>query len=203
MLAAIVLAAGASERMGGHPKALLLWQGETFLAGILKACLAAGIERRVAVLGHHADRILEHVNLEGVTVVHSTELAAGPIGSIRAGLASVARHPVDGILVWPVDRPHVQVATITALCAVQTANDHPIIIPRHAGRRGHPVIFRRAVFDELLNAPDGEGARAVVHKDPSRVLELEVDDPAVIQDVNTPDEYQDLVRRADHVDRNG
>lgn len=201
MLAAIVLAAGASERMRGHPKALLRWHGLTFLAGILQACYAVGIDRRVAVLGHHADRILEAVPLEEVTVVHSTDLDAGPIGSIRAGLASIARHPVNGVLVWPVDRPHVQIGTLEALLAAMDHHpDRPIILPRHLGRRGHPVIFRRAVFGELLEAPDDEGARAVVRRDPARVLAVDVDDHAVVQDVNTPDEYEDLVRRADQLD---
>ena len=197
MLAAIVLAAGASERMGGHPKALLSWHGEAFLSGILKACFAAGIERRVAVLGHHADQILERLVLDDVTVVHSTDLDAGPIGSIRTAIASVARHPVSGILVWPVDRPHVQVATIEALCAAMAAHAQPIILPRYQGRRGHPVIFRRELFDELLAVANDEGARAVVRRDPARVFAVDVRDPAVVQDVNTPDEYQALVRRAD------
>lgn len=196
VLAAIILAAGASERMGGHPKALLRWHGETFLAGILKACYAAGIDRRVVALGHHADRILAEAGLTEVTVVHSTELAAGPIGSIRAGLAAISRHPVDGVLIWPVDRPHVHVDTVAALAAAFRAGTDAIVVPRHAGRRGHPVIFARAVFDELVHAPDDEGARAVVHADPSRVRDVDVDDPAVVQDVNTPDEYEDLVRRA-------
>ena len=197
MLAAIVLAAGASQRMGGHPKALLMWQGEAFLTGILKACYAAGIERRVAVLGHHAGRILAAVDLAGVTVTHSAELAAGPIGSIRAGLAAVQRHPVDGILVWPVDRPHVQVRTVAALVGAFAEGTHAIVVPRFGDARGHPVIFGRAVFEELRAAPDDQGARAVVRRDAARVRVVPVDDAAVVLVVNPPDEYADLVRRSD------
>lgn len=202
MLAAIVLAAGASQRMGGHPKALLTWHGDTFLGGILRACYAAGIERRVVVLGHQAARILAAVDLTGVTVVASEALEAGPIGSIRAGIAAVERHPVEGVLVWPVDRPHVLMSSIEALVRRATRDgDRPaIVVPRHAGRRGHPVIFGRAVFGELRDPAADQGAHAVVRRDPSRVVPVDVEDPAVVQHVNTPDEYEALVRRGDALD---
>lgn len=183
--------------MGGHPKALLPWHGETFLEGILKACRAAGIQRRVVVLGHHADLIQDAVPLDEVMVVRSEALDAGPIGSIRSGLKAVSPHPVSGVLLWPVDRPHVQIATVEALQSAFRDGEAPIVVPRFDGHRGHPVIFGRSVFHELEVAPDNEGARAVVHRDPARVMAVDVPDPAVIEDVNTPDEYQDLVRRTE------
>jgi molybdenum cofactor cytidylyltransferase len=74
-----------------------------------------------------------------------------------------------------------------------------IVVPTHAGRRGHPVLFARAVFDELLTAPNDEGARAVVRKDPTRVLAVPVDDPAVLEDFNTPEDYKQLLRKEDQV----
>ncbi len=193
MLAAIVLAAGASKRMG-TPKALLMHGGEPFLSGILKAAYAAGIERRIAVVGYMADKILSSIDLSGIHVVRSTELDAGPIGSVRAGISVIGNHPVDGILVWPVDRPRVQVETVRALVARFEEVGGPIVVPRFRGRRGHPVIFARSLFEELRAAPNEEGARAVVHRDPGRVVEVEVDDPGVIEDINTPDDYRKLVR---------
>jgi len=193
MLAAIVLAAGASRRMG-TPKALLTHGGEPFLSGILKAAYAAGIERRVAVLGYMADKILSVIDLTGVQVVRSTELDAGPIGSVRAGISAVGNHPVDGILVWPVDRPRVHVETVRALVERFEQTGGPIVVPRFQGRRGHPVIFAKALFEELRQAPNDQGARAVVRRDQARVVEVEVDDPGVVEDINTPDDYRKLVR---------
>lgn len=193
MLAAIVLAAGASERMG-TPKALLEHGGEPFLSGILKAAYAAGVERRVAVLGHMADKILRQIDLSGVLVVMSEDLDAGPIGSIRAGLSAVSNHPVDGILVWPVDRPRVRVETVRALIDAFDRTGGPVVVPRTANRRGHPVIFAKRLFGELRAAPDDEGARAVVHRDASRVVEVEVADPGTVEDINTPDDYRRLIR---------
>jgi CTP:molybdopterin cytidylyltransferase MocA len=198
MFAAIILAAGASERMG-YPKALLPYRGRPFLTGILEACYAAGIEKRVVVLGYYADKIKDGIDLSETTVAINEELDAGPIGSVRAGLAALAPFPVDAVLVWPVDRPHVAVSTVEALLDGFRSSHRPIVVPTHDGHRGHPVLFGRPVFAELLGAPNDEGARAVVHKDAARVAEVPVNDPAVLEDFNTPDDYKKLLRKEDQV----
>jgi CTP:molybdopterin cytidylyltransferase MocA len=198
MFAAIILAAGASERMG-YPKALLPYRGRPFLAGIVDACYAAGIEKRVVVLGYYADKIKEEIDLSQAIVAMNDDLAAGPIGSIRAGLTALAPFPVDAVLVWPVDRPHVTVATVEALLDGFRSTHRAIVVPTHGAKRGHPVLFGRQVFAELLGAPNDEGARAVVHKDAARVAEVAVADPAVLEDFNTPDDYRKLLRQEDEV----
>ena len=181
----------------GFPKALLTWRGTTFLEGILGACYAAGIERRVVVLGADQGQIREVVDLSAVQVAVTEEVAAGPIGSIRAGLKVLVNHPVDAALVWAVDRPHVTVATIQALVAGFQREHAAIVVPAFEGRRGHPVVFGADVFDELAAAPNAEGARAVVRRDPRRVVQVPVPDPAVLEDLNTPGEYERLLRRQD------
>jgi len=198
VIAAIILAAGASERMG-YPKALLPYRGRPFLAGILDACHAAGMEHNVVVLGYYADKIQESMDLSDVIVATNTELDAGPIGSIRAGVRALVGQPVQAVVVWPVDRPHVAVATVSALLDAFRGSHAAIVLPTHDGRRGHPVLFGSAVFEELLAAPNDEGARAVVHKDPARVVEVPVDDVAVLEDFNTPEDYKELLRKEDKV----
>jgi molybdenum cofactor cytidylyltransferase len=142
---------------------------------------------------------MEEVDLSDVIIAKNEDLEAGPIGSVRAGLAAIAPFPVDAVLVWPVDRPHVAVSTVEALLDAFRATHQPIVVPTHGGRRGHPVLFARRVFAELLGAPNSEGARAVVHRDPTRIAEVAVDDPAVLEDFNTPDDYKKLLRREDEV----
>ncbi len=196
MIAATVISAGTSSRMG-YPKALLEFHGRTFLETILDALRAVGVQRRVVVLGPDADKILKHIGLRDVTVLSTERLEAGPIGSIRAAIREVQAHPVDGLLVWPVDMPQVTIATVETLLEQFRGSDRPIVVPEFRGTRGHPIIFGRSVFDELLAAPDAEGARAVVRADAGRVLRVPVDDPAVIKDLNTPEEYQELMKRQD------
>lgn len=195
MIAAIVLAAGESRRMG-YPKALLRYRGRTFLESVLQATEAAGIERRVVVVGFDADKILSSHDLSSCTVVRTENQEAGPIGSIRAGIRSVINHPVEAVLVWPVDQPHIAVSTLQALLERFVQTRSAIVLPTHAGRRGHPVLFSREVFDELLWAPDAEGARAVVHARPRRVVEVPVPDSAVVEDIDTQAAYENLIRRS-------
>lgn len=180
----------------GYPKALLKYRGRTFLQNILDAALAAGVERQVVVLRAVGDNILAQQELRGVIVTRNQQPEAGPIGSIRAGIQAVVNHPVEGTLVWPVDYPHVSVATVQALIARFTETGGPIVVPTYRGRRGHPVIFSRLVFDELLAAADSEGARAVVRRDPSRVVEVPVPDGAVLEGIDTPEQYEALLRRS-------
>jgi molybdenum cofactor cytidylyltransferase len=78
----------------------------------------------------------------------------------------------------------VQAATLARLR--ETASGHAIVVPRYGGRRGHPVVFSSALFGEILATPDELGARHVVRQDASRVYELDVDDPGVLVDVDTP-----------------
>ncbi len=200
MIAATILSAGDSARMG-YPKALLEFRGRTFLESILEASAALGIQRRIVVLGPNGHKILKNHDLRDVTVVTTQEFEAGPIGSIRAAVREIQPHPVDGLLVWPVDMPHVAMATVETLLDAFREVHAPIAVPIFEGKGGHPVIFGRAVFEELLDAPDGEGAKAVVRADPARVLKVEVDDRAVVEDLNTPDEYQTMRRREDEVSR--
>lgn len=200
MIVAMILAAGESARMG-HPKALLNYRGATFLEGILSAAYAAGLERRVVVLGHHADKVLQALEFESdaTMVVRSEKLEAGPIGSIRAGIRLLSNHPVEAVVVWSVDRPHVSVTTIEALVGGFRESHLPVVVPAYQGRRGHPVLFGREVFQELLDAPDAEGARAVVRADRARVLAVPVDDPAVLEDLDTPEQYEALLRKQDRL----
>jgi molybdenum cofactor cytidylyltransferase len=194
MIAAIVLAAGSSQRMG-RPKALLRLRGATFLETVVVACEAAGLNRRVVVLGPDADKILPNIDLHGSHVVRNTQPSTGPIGSIRLALETIVNHPVDGVLVWHVDRPHIALATVNQLLDRFRDSDAAIVLPEFEGKRGHPVLFRRTVFSELVEAPDGKGARGVVRADPSRVSVVPVPDPAVLEDIDTPEAYRDVLRR--------
>lgn len=196
MIAAIILAAGASERMG-YPKALLRYRGTTFLETVLDACLAAGVSKRVVVVGPDGGNVLSRIDLSGATAVWNPEPSTGPIGSIKLALHDLLNHPVDAVVTWHVDRPHVAVATIQSLIERFARRDIAIVVPGYRGHRGHPVLFGRQVFQELLDAPTAEGARAVVRADPSRVAVVNVDDAAVIEDVDTPDAYRRLLRSVD------
>lgn len=196
VIAAIVPAAGASTRMSA-PKALLRMRDTTFLGAILEATKALGLSPRVLVVGEDHDNVLAAHALDDVITVRNPRLESGPIGSIRLAVRQLLNHPVEGALVWHVDRPHVRLTTVAALVDRYRQGGCAIVVPAYEGRRGHPVLFGRAVFEELLAVPDDLGARGVVRADPRRVAAEPVDDPAVLESIDTPEAYEQLLRRID------
>ena len=195
MNAAVILAAGESRRMG-RAKALLGLNGVTFLEHIINAVRSAAIDNVLVAVAHDDPKILKICELHGVYVIHNTATpVAVPLGSIQAAVSQVINQSVESLLVWPVDQPHVRPSTASGLLTAFLRFQKAVTVPVFGGRRGHPVVFGRSVFDELLAAPPDLGARAVVRADPGRVCEVAVDDPAVLDDIDTPADYEALLAR--------
>jgi len=196
-LAGIVLAAGRSARMGS-PKALLDFRGEPFVVRILEALEALELKARVVVVGPgpEAAEILTAISRHECLVVENRDVEGGPIASLRAGLAALHALAPTGVLAWPVDLPHVRVDTVDRLIEVFRRATPFAVVPRFGARRGHPIIWSSAAFPELTTSDDAtrEGARAVLHAHEAEIREVPVDDPAVIDDLNTREDYERLVR---------
>lgn len=194
-LAGVVLAAGRSARMGS-PKALLDFLGRPFAVRILEALEALEVKTRVVVLGPDAPRIQPVLAGHVCLIVENPEPETGPIASLRGALRALQPLQPSAVLVWPVDLPHVRVATLERVLEAHRLTEAPAVVPTFGERRGHPVIWGSALFGELLasKAATREGARAVLHAHEKEVVSVPVDDPAVIDEVNTPEDYERLVR---------
>ncbi|HYK82425.1 MAG TPA: nucleotidyltransferase family protein [Gemmatimonadales bacterium] len=195
-LAGVVLAAGRSERMGA-PKALLDFRGQPFVIRILEALEALDLKPRVVVLGPDAPRIRPALAAHECVIVENPDAAGGPIGSLRAALVALAPVRPVGLLAWPVDLPQVRVTTIERLLEAYRRTGAPAVLPRFAERRGQPVLWDQALFAELATSAPAtrHGARAVLRAHASELVTVAVDDPAVIDDLNTPADYERLVRQ--------
>ena len=194
-LAGVVLAAGRSSRMGS-PKALLDFLGLPFAVRILQALEALEVKTRVIVLGPDAPRIQPVLADHDCMIVENPEPETGPIASLRGALKALQPVQPSAVLVWPVDLPHVRVTTVERLLETHRRTNGLVVVPTFGERRGHPVIWGAALFDELLasKAATREGARAVRQQHEKDVLTVPVDDPAVVDQVNTPEDYERLVR---------
>jgi molybdenum cofactor cytidylyltransferase len=194
-LAGVVLAAGRSSRMGS-PKALLDFLGRPFAVRILEALEALEVKTRVVVLGPDAPRIQPSLADHDYMLVENPEPETGPIASLRGALRALQPLQPSAVLVWPVDLPHVRVATVERIVEAHRRIGAPVVLPTFAERRGHPVIWGASLFGELLGSSEAvrEGARAVLHHHDKDVLAIAVDDPAVVDQVNTPEDYEKLVR---------
>jgi len=179
----------------GSSKALLDLNGLTFLQTILDKIERLELLSCVTV-GHGADKVLANHDLSDVITARNSEMSAGPIGSIRASIKALEEYDIEALVVWPVDFPHVEEGTVAKLLREKDQKSRSgIIVPDYQGRGGHPAIFDSALFQELLAAPNDVGARAVVRKDPNRVKRVPVNDPAVVDCINTPQAYQALLSR--------
>jgi len=185
MLAAVILSGGASRRMGS-PKALVSYQGASFLEHLLSVTRHPAIGARRVVLGPDADAISEQVALTPGEVVVNEDWELGQLSSIHAALRSLPPG-TDGMLLCPVDHPLVSAALVNNLIVTFLETRAPVVLPTFEGRRGHPVIFAAAVYEELLRAPLETGARAVVWAHKNEVQEVSTTEEGCVLNLNDPD----------------
>jgi molybdenum cofactor cytidylyltransferase len=190
VLPAIVLAAGASSRMG-RPKALLPIDGQTFISRIVHTLHDGGVARVAVVVRPSADQIRAEAAAAAAEIVVNPDPDRGQLSSLQAGLEAVDSAAVEGVLVTLVDVPLVSAKTVATLLERARTSSCPILRAACRGRNGHPVIFMRAVFEALRRADPSAGAKPVVRSYP--VEDVEVDDPGVAEDVDTPADYRRLV----------
>jgi molybdenum cofactor cytidylyltransferase len=185
MLAAVILSGGSSSRMGS-PKALLAYQGRPFLEHLLEIAKHPKIGVRRVVLGAHAEPIARQVNLSGDEIVINDEWEKGQLSSIQAAIRSLPAH-TDGMLLCLIDHPLISKALVGELIEAFYAKRALIVLPVYEMRRGHPVIFAAALYDELLHAPMDKGARAVVWAHTPEVLELRTNEEGCVLNLNDPE----------------
>lgn len=185
MLAAVILAAGESKRMGS-PKALLLHHDRTFLEHLLDVTRHPRIETQHIVLGAGAEEIIERAGLDRTITVVNPNWETGQLSSIQAAVSHVSSTPADGVLLCLVDQPLITSSLVNDLVTTFYRTGKSIVIPTFRGQRGHPVIFARKLFGELLAAPAETGARAVVWKHADDVEEVPTAEEGAILNLNDP-----------------
>jgi len=194
MIVAVVLSAGESSRMG-RPKALLPIDSQTFIEKIVGALKQSGIERVVVVLGFHADELRLQVGHLPVEIVVNPDYKQGQLSSLQAAIRHLqTTGSCDGMLVHLVDHPYIDSKLVRLMIDRFGDSDNMIVVPRHQGKRGHPVIFSKKLFQELLDAPIDQGAKAVVNAHRGETLEIDTDDAGIILDIDTPELYRQHVK---------
>ena len=191
MIAGLILAAGESSRMG-TPKATLAYRGRTFLETIVQTLREAGIERIVVVLGHRAEEIQRQVKIGPAQAIINPYYRTGQTSSLQAGLRALLADELEGVLLCLVDHPAVSAETVRRTMATFRQGGAPVVIPTYQGRRGHPALIGRQLFDELLRLASDAGADSVIRKYRSGTQFVAVEDEGVVTDVDDPDSYRRL-----------
>ncbi len=192
---AVVPAAGRSRRMR-RPKLLLPWTGKPLIEHLVESLLAAGVEH-VFVVVRPDDRALRAV-LDRLTVWvvvpesaptdmrHSVELALRAVGQ------TVSLGPDDPWLLTPADHPRLEARTVRRLLEHWRPSGADVLVPTFRGRRGHPTLFRWTLAERVERIPSGYGLNWLLTQPDVRVVELEVDDRSVLENVDTPEDYERL-----------
>ena len=192
----VIPCSGRSTRMG-TPKALLDAGGRTFIERVVEAHRAGGCARVLVALPTLDGPLAAKAVEVGARVVLNPSPEEGPIGSLRASLRTLDDH-VEGVSFCPVDHPLLREDTVRTLIDTFRQSQAPVVVPTFNGKRGHPVLFRRMLFDELLDDALAEGARTVVHRYLDDTASVPVDDEGTVIDIDDmtayrrhwPDEYR-------------
>ena len=192
---AVVTAAGSAERFGGR-KLLALVDGEPLLDRTIRSLLDGGVSEVIVVVGTDGRRELERyvnaMNDARVRPVENPDPSRGMFSSIQVGVATASG---DALLVMPGDMPFVRPATIGAV--IGAYRERPAIVsPRYRGKRGHPVAMPLSLRDEIGATAATANLHEVIKKHADLRVDLDVDDPGVVRDVDIPADLVDAGGRA-------
>lgn len=202
--AGVILAAGDSSRMG-RDKALLPWppaaagqvsSTETFLSAAIRSFLLAA-DFVVVVVGKNEATLAPIIYSYGASLVANPDPGRGQFSSLQVGLREVLNHGRDAAMITLVDRPPVSAATIQTLRdAFEVAGDNIwAAIPEFSGKHGHPYLVGREMMEAFLRVPATSIARDIEHQHQEHIQYVRVDDPLVALNINTPEEYAELLAR--------
>ncbi|MFA6232714.1 MAG: nucleotidyltransferase family protein [Bacteroidota bacterium] len=190
MIRILILAAGESRRMG-QPKMLLPCSGATIIETVAVTALASSAEEVVVVLGAMEESIRQSITHLPVVIAVNTEFLLGMLSSIQCGIRTLPSD-TDAVLLMLGDQPTVPVEVIEEVIAAWRSSGKGFVLPTYGGRRGHPLLIDLRHRDELLRLDPSAGMRAMLAAHVEDVLEVPVDAPAILTDIDTPEDYAAL-----------
>lgn len=196
-IAALVLGAGRSQRMGARNKLLIRINGQFMIARVAAQIAEAGIEQCLVVTGHEAGEVRAALADSNAGFVHNPDYAKGLSSSLRAGIQALPRD-VDGVLICLGDMPDIRASHLRKLIAAfDPVEGRSICVPAYQGKRGNPVLFGAQFFAEMMAVAGDTGAKHLIGEHSEQVCEVAMDDAAVLLDLDTPQamsQYQNLIQ---------
>ncbi|MFT3817351.1 MAG: nucleotidyltransferase family protein [Rubrivivax sp.] len=199
VIGAVLLAAGAGERIGRRPKCLLELGGVPLVRRQIIALSGAGVDELVVVVGHHAEQVLPAIESFPVTIVRNPNPEDGQVSSQRLGLAALTGK-LDAVVVALVDQPLLNAQDIGALIGAwkKRREGAAVVHPEVNGERGNPVIFDASVRDEILAGAANVGCRQWQARHAGRVMPFVTDNRRYRVDIDTPEDIERFERETGH-----
>jgi molybdenum cofactor cytidylyltransferase len=191
-IVAVLPAAGASRRMG-RPKLLLPIGDNTLVGSVVAALRGGGVEEIVLVTAPGDEDLRHWARGAGVTAAVNPDPDRGMLSSIQEGIAALGGTDVL-LLVSPADLPHLRPETVALLLRRMAETGAPLGVPVHQGKRGHPLAIAPALIPEIGTLDLAVGLKQLRDRHEAELLEVEVGDAGVVEDVDTPEDYERLGR---------
>lgn len=188
MVWALILAAGRSRRMG-TPKLLLPYDGTSVIQNVVRKVRAAGVPSVLVVLGAECDSIKDILKDDPVKFVRNPDFSRGMLSSVQSGLRALPRAGT-WVMVLLGDQPALSQSSIRAMLHARERTAKGILVPAYKGRRGHPLLFDLKYKKDVLALDPAIGLRQLLINHPHDILEVEVEDEAVLKDIDTPEDYR-------------
>ena len=200
MISGILLAAGESSRMQGAFKPLLKWGKRTVIGECVHQMRDSQLAEIFVVLGHREMEIRQSLAGAGVQYAINEDYQRGMLSSIKTGLAALSPNE-DAALIALVDQPMVTKEIINNLIDAFGEGDKGIVLPTYRGQHGHPVVVAAKYFDDIMQIDENspEGMRGFIIERRNDTLEVPVDTPAVIEDIDLPEDYERLSRQVEPI----
>ncbi|MCR8923913.1 nucleotidyltransferase family protein [Dasania sp. GY-MA-18] len=192
-IAAIILAAGQSTRMGAQNKLLLPLDHAPLIMRVVNAAAQAQLQTIIVVTGHEADAVAQATQGLAVRCVHNPDFASGMASSLRCGLQTLVgnNHAFDGAIILLGDMPLISGTDITKLLTAFNSHDQ-IVAPYYQGRRGNPVLWGRDYFAEIEQLSGDSGAKVLLSRHAHNIIKVPVDHSGIFADIDSPEAYAEL-----------
>jgi len=200
MISAILLAAGESKRMAGAFKPLLKWGKRTVIETCIDNLRNSRLAEIIVVLGHRESEVRARLAGAGVEFAINRDYQKGMVSSIQAALSLISPQS-DAVLVALADQPMVGSRVINQLIDAYEQGGKKIALPTHAGKHGHPIIISADYIDEImqLDTAADDGLRTVIDAHRDEILEVPIDSPEVLEDIDRPEDYERLSKQVEPI----
>jgi molybdenum cofactor cytidylyltransferase len=191
----IVLAAGPSRRFRGNlPKQLVGFAGEPLVRRVVRQALASRLRQILVVVGHRSETLAAVLAGLAVGLVENPRYEEGQSSSVKASLERVEPE-AEAALFIPCDQPFLTTELLDRLIIRFEETGGPIVAPVHEGQRGSPVLIARSLFSELESIRGDAGGRQIFFRHPDEIVEVPVEDPLLLRDIDTVEDYEELLRQ--------
>lgn len=184
---AIILAGGESKRMKA-PKMLLPFKGKTIIEKVIENVTSSDVHKTVVVLGAEHDTIIKVITGLPVTHCYNDNYKEGMLSSVKCGFRSLP-DDFEAVLVFQGDQPMIRPLAVNKVINAWRKSGKGIVVPVFEKKRGHPLLIDRKYKEEIEKLNDGEGLRSLAIKFHSDVLEVDVNAPEILRDIDTQEDY--------------